>query len=64
MTTMFGPVDDDQQNPKQRNMNLALLLNALWADENIATIRRAPVPTHPPDQNGPKRGQWVAETVT
>lgn len=63
MATLPGPIDNDQQNTRQRNRNLAQLLNGGWNDEHISTIRREPTPTNPPDPNGPKQGQWIAETV-
>jgi hypothetical protein len=55
--------DGDQQDPVQRNADLAALLNGPWANENIETITRTPTPTDPPDPKGPANGSWVATTV-
>ena len=63
MARMVGPVDDDQQDSRSRNLNLARLLNSGWANANISTIGREPPPTNPPDLNGSKQGQWTAETA-
>lgn len=58
-----SPVDEYQQEPIPRNAELAKMLYGEWKGVHISTIRREPTPTNPPNPNGPKRGQWIAETV-
>ena len=61
MGQLFGTPDNFQQDPPARNSALAALLSSTWDDKNIKSVSREPVPSNPPDPNGPKRGQWVAE---
>lgn len=63
MAPLLAAEDNDQQNPGRRNTNLANLLNGPWNADNITHIRREPIPTNPPDPNGPQKGRWEATTV-
>jgi hypothetical protein len=55
--------DNFQQDPVQRNTELADLLGGAWENECIESIRRDPAPTNPPDSDGPKRGCWIATLI-
>jgi hypothetical protein len=53
--------DQFQQEPFNRILRLAQLLQTTWSGFNIKAIRRDPAPSQPPDPSGPKTGRWIAE---
>ena len=55
--------DQFQQKIRERNSELARLLNGPWNDRNIANIWRDPSLSDPPDPHNPAKGKWVCETV-
>jgi len=63
MATIPSAGDRYQQRIRERNNELARLLNGPWNDENITRVRREPEPTNPPDPGGPSDGTWICETV-
>lgn len=63
MATIPSAGDTYQQKIRQRNNELARLLNGPWADDNIIRVWRDPAPTNPPDPAGPADGTWICETA-